>query len=386
MADQDNHEQDDQFEIVDGEVVAEFRSDTLMNLPAVPGDDDYPAPPEGFSEEEYYDSGRRGFVTRLLVGGVAALALGGGAAIIYRNSQQREPTVVVLPNGSEMSVDDPEVDVNVLFDRIAELEYELAAVTADRDQLISNLADGSSEVEVLRSRVESLQSQLTDERSLNDLWQALDEVGLDSLLNSALSVVVGALAGVTNIAALLRTGLERGQEALDEFVSNLPGPQDGIRWLGQQVEGLAALLDWLQEQVQEAVEPVEPFTTMIAEFVLWVLDRLPFGAGNQARAGMEAMQDVINSLPDLVSGINTSVLEPLAEWFGDNERVNLFGILLNPITDNVFRYAEDLLDEVNGFEASYETQLSTPVEEALEERALIKAQIEELQARLGRIA
>jgi hypothetical protein len=386
MAEQDNHEPEEQYEIVDGEVVAEFHSETLMNLPAVPGDDDYPAPPEGLAGDEYYDDGRRHFVTRLLIGGVAALALGGGAAIIYRNSQQREPTVLILPNGSEMSVDDPEVDVGALFDRISELEYELAAVTADRDQLISNLADGSSELEVLHSRIESLQNQLTDERSLNDLWQALDDVGLDSLLNSALQVIVGALSGVTNIAALLRTGLARGQEALDSFVANLPGPQDGIRWLGQQAEGLATLLDWLKEQVQEAVEPVEPFTSMIAQFVLWVLDRLPFGAGNQARAGMEAMQDVINSLPDLVSGINTSVLEPLADWFGDNERVNLFGILLNPITDNVVQRAEDLLDEVAGFEASYEAQLSTPVSEALEERALIKAQIQELQVRLGRIA
>jgi hypothetical protein len=385
MAEQNNHEPDEQYEIVDGEVVAEFHSETLMNLPVVPGDD-YPAPPEGYSEERYYDGGRRSFVTRLLVGGVAALALGGGAAIIYRNSQQREPTVLILPNGSEMSVDDPEIDVGALFDRIAELEYELAAVTADRDQLISDMADGSSELEVLRSRVESLQNQLTDERSLNDLWQALDDVGLDSLLNSALQVVVGALSGVTNIATLLRTGLARGQEALDSFVARLPGPQDGIRWLGQQVEGLATLLDWLKEQVQEAVEPVEPFTSMIAEFVLWVLDRLPFGAGNQARAGMEAMQDVVNSLPDLVSGINTTVLEPLADWFGDNERVNLFGILLNPITDNVVQRAEDLLDEVAGFEASYEAQLSAPVSDALEERALIKAQIQELQVRLGRIA
>ena len=140
------------------------------------------------------------------------------------------------------------------------------------------------------------------------------------------------------------------------------------------------------EQVQEAVEPVEPFTSMIAQFVLWVLDRLPFGAGNQARAGMEAMQDVINSLPDMVSGINTTVLDPLADWFGDNERVNVFGILLNPITDNVIQRAEDLLDEVAGFEASYNTQLSNPVTDVLEERALIKAQIQALQVRLGRLA
>ena len=98
------------------------------------------------------------------------------------------------------------------------------------------------------------------------------------------------------------------------------------------------------------------------------------------------MQDVINSLPDMVSGINTTVLDPLADWFGDNERVNVFGILLNPITDNVIQRAEDLLDEVAGFEASYNTQLSNPVTDVLEERALIKAQIQALQVRLGRLA
>lgn len=368
-----SHEQEG--EVVDGEVVAEFPSETLMHLPTVPDEDEALSAAQ-VSPDDRVDVGRRQFVVRLLAGGVAALALGGGAAILYNNSRRREPTVLILPNGSELEMDEGAMDVAALIERISELEYELASVTAERDQLISDMSQANAELEDLRVRLEEAQT-------LNDLWQSLDSVGLDSLLNSALQVVAGALSGVSSVAALLQTGLETGQAALNSFVEALPGPQEGIRWLGGQVEALADALEWLAEQVQEAVEPVEPFTTMIAEFVLWVLDRLPFGAGARARAGMEAMQDVINRLPDLIAGINDDVLVPLADWFGENERRNLFGILLDPITEHVIDPATDILKEIANLEDAYQAQLSGPVQQALEQRAAIRSQIQEAQARMG---
>jgi hypothetical protein len=145
---------------------------------------------------------------------------------------------------------------------------------------------------------------------------------------------------------------------------------------------LSADLEWLTEQVQQAVEPVEPFASLIAQFVLWVLDRLPFGAGDKARAGLEAMQTVLNSLPATIDGINNDVMNPLAEWFGSDIRVNLEGTLVSPIKNKVFTTGASLAKQVAGFKDTYETTLAAPTQEALSQRAELRAQIQALQARI----
>jgi hypothetical protein len=98
---------------------------------------------------------------------------------------------------------------------------------------------------------------------------------------------------------------------------------------------------------------------------------------------MEAMQTVVNSLPGLEDGVNAHVLDPLADWFGDDPRKNLAGILLNPIVEQVFEPAEATLQKAADLNETYQARLVQPVEKALEERAAIHDQIEAAQARLS---
>ncbi len=376
MSDKDRRERVEKKEedIIEGEIIAEFSGETLLSLPPIPDEKEQGQTQAGTIEEEY-DVGRRRLITRLALGGVAALALGGGAAVVWSQSR-RNPAVVILPNGAQISAEGGATDVAALVERITQLEYELASVTAERDQLISDLHNANAELEQLRPQLEQAQA-------LNALWQSLDDIGLDDLLETGLSVVGGLLAGVLGATGLLRNGLVTARDALESFTRSLPGPQAGIRWLQQQVSALADALEWLGQQVQRAVEPVEPYTEMIANFVLWVLGRLPFGAGEKARAGMEAMQSVISSLPTLIDGINTGVLNPLADWFGENENLSLSGILLKPISDGVIKPANDTLVKFSGFESGYQDQLAGPVGQALTERAAIRAQIQQLRAQAG---
>lgn len=373
MSDKDRRERDKQEDIIDGEIIAEFSGETLMSLPPIPDEEEHNQA-QVKDVEEGYDAGRRRLIARLALGGVAALALGGGAAVVWSQSR-RNPTVVILPNGAQIGGEGNATDVAALVERITQLEYDLASVTAERDQLISDLYNANAELEQLRPQLERAQA-------LNALWQSLDDIGLDDLLASGLGVVGGLLTGVLGVVGLLQTGLVAGRAALESFTRSLPGPQAGIRWLQEQVSALADALEWLGEQVQRAVEPVEPYTEMIASFVLWVLSRLPFGAGEKARAGMEAMQSVISSLPTLIDGINTGVLNPLADWFGQNEEKSLSGILLKPISDGVIKPANDMLVKFSGFQNSYQEELAGPVGQALTERAAIRAQIQQLQAQM----
>lgn len=357
-------------EIIDGEIVAEFRDETLMNLPKLP-DEEYakPAPPPPIAPPvmvEPADTGRRQFFVRLAMGGVAALALGGSAALLLQ--RQREPSVVVLPNGTEVDVTGS-VDVAALAEQVAGLQQNLAVVTAERDQFKSDL--------------DRVMAMLEEAEQLNALYKQLDDIGLDDLLSGALSVVSAALGAVLGVIGLVAAGLADGEKRLNSLSTNFPGPQSGIIWLQEQIEKLADSIDELGKQVQAAVEPVEPYAEMIANFVLWVLERLPFGSGAKAKAGLEGMQAVIGSLPGLVSGINTTVLVPLANWFGKDTTRNLLGILVTPLVDGLVKPTQDMMGKFEIFQTDYQDRLAAPAQEALTQRAAIREQIQQLQAGQG---
>ncbi len=359
--------------IVEGEVLAEY-SDTMLNLPEV---DDATLEMRG-KDGSPPDPGRRQFITRLALGGAAALAVGGSAALYYdKKRRDEEPQVVILPNeeGGEPSAE--------LLDQLGALDYDLLTMTAERDQLISDLDQKQKELEAAQADLDAAQATLSEYAGLIDLWQQLDDIGIDSLLAAGLASVSLTLSNVMSLISLLSAGLETGREVLDGFLESLPGPADGIRWLQTQVTALAESIDWVVEQVQKAVDPVSPVAKQIANFVVWVLDRLPFGIGAKAKDGLEAMQALISDLPDLVEGINDSVLDPLAAWFGDDEKVSLVGILIDPVEKHVVDPSDDVVAGVSDFEDTYLDKLVTPIEDALDKRASLRTQIEQAQARLG---
>lgn len=372
QSEQDKLKPKSKQEIIDGEIVAEFRDETLMNLPRLPEDEEEkkerPVPPPIVPPpvQEPVDSGRRQFFVRLAIGGATALALGGSAALLLQG--RREPSVVVLPNGAQVDVDGS-VDVAMLARQVADLQHELTVLTAERDQFKGDLA--------------RVMVRLEEAEQLNALYRQLDDIGLDDLLDGALGVVTAALGAVLGVVGLVKTGLADGEKRLNGLASNFSSPQGGIIWMQGQINKLADSIDQLGKQVQSAIEPVEPYTKMIADFVLWVLERLPFGAGARAKAGMEGMQAVISLLPDLVSGVKTTVLVPLADWFGEDSKRNLLGILVDPLIDGLLKPAQDMMGKFDIFQTDYTDMLATPAQEALAQRADIREQIRQLQGSQG---
>lgn len=363
MADDKKKKQNDS-QIVDGEVLAEYDDHTLLNLPSVP--DESKDPQLEVEDDLPSTSGRRQFMLNLLLGGGAAVALGGSAAF-YAASRQTDPTVVVMPNGAEFDPNDS-TDVARLAERLAIVEAELEAVTAERDQLSLELDDA--------------RRALVDVQQLNALWNRHDEVGIDTMLAGGLALLAAGLGNLLTLVTNVLEGLERGGEVIAAFVEALPGPAEGITWLGRQVLALSNGLNTLAQTVEDVVESDNSVVTMVAEFIIWLLDRLPFGVGNSARAGLEAMQSLIAQLPTMVDRVNSDVLNPLADWLSDDDNVNFTGILLQPIEQFVIEPASALADDVSGFQETYQAEFATPVSTALNERSAIKAEIEVLQARL----
>jgi len=355
-------------DIVEGEIIAEFPDHTVLNLPKVKEEE--PRGPAAVPDE-----GRRDFVLRLLVGGAAALALGGSAALLY-NERRRSATPVILPYGSQVDGSYLDADPSELAQQVADLQYQLATTQAERDQALSDLDAAQTELEALRS-------QVADLTALNELWQELDRTGLDDLLATALGTVSTILAGAMGVLGVLNSGLNEGLAVIQRFLDAFPAPSDGIRWLSRRVSTLALDIEYVKRQVQQAVEPVEPFAQQITNFVVWVLNNLPFGLGDRARAGLEAIQAVIAGLPAMVEGIRDQVLNPLAEWFGRDQTRNLVGTLTAPIQDQVIVPGQDVVTQFTDFDAQFQATLLTPVQSALERRRAIRQQIAELEARIG---
>jgi hypothetical protein len=356
-----------QDDVVDGEIIAEFEDGTLLNLPKVKSREDAPSrkidpAAAQFREEK---SGRRLFIRRLLLGGTAALALGGSAALLL--SQTKQPNVIVLPDGKQVAIEGSP-DVANLAEQIATLQKNLTDITSERDRLLSDLTSLSTELEDAKTELERLRSE-------NSLWQVMDETGLDDLLEKGLQVLSVALSALLALNKTLISGISVAESSITSFIKLLPSPSEGIQWLQGQVIALSSSLLALKQLLEEVVDPVEPYTQMVSNFVVWILDRLPFGIGAKAKAGLEQMQSIINALPSLVDGVNTSVLNPLSDWLGSDAKANLNGILLDPVTTKLLKPAKDAASEVTDFANVYDTRLAAPVQAALAKRAEIRTQL-----------
>jgi hypothetical protein len=358
-------------DVVDGEIIAELPDETLMSLPPVEADQSEHLGIPKIAADEPPDAGRRQLLTRLAIGGAAALALGGSAALLI-SSNSGGQRVVVLPNGAQVNGDGT-LDVAQLVKQIDDLQTELAACKTERDGLATQVASTSTDLTDARAALQAADA-------LNTLWEQLDAIGLDDLLLPALQAAVTAFSAVQTVSTTLGNGITDVQNAVDQFIKQLPGPKAGLQWLQGQVTALANNLSNLGTQVQQAVEPVQPYAQMITNFVSWVLDRLPFGIGDKAKAGMNAMNSIVGGLPATVDGINQQVMNPLIVWFGDDQVRNVYGLLLTPVTDKLLEPARDIQTQLATFTDSFQNKLVTPAQSALDQRVAIRKQIDEMRA------
>lgn len=386
------------------EILAEDEQ-TILHLPSVSFEEDemagvyddgeYDAAIYGedeYDEYDYYedaetgeqgiaDPGRRSFLTRVLLGGVAATALGGSAALLYDKHGGTIPGAAAVNSVSDVVRSQPTAGANP--GDVSQLRNALQAITADRDRLNNELQQTSTELVETREALQNALAQLEEHQNLNSLWQQLDEVGLDVMMGAALATMGGNLQNLARLAALLREGLEVGRAVTDWFIGAMLRPQTGIQWLQRQVNALATSIDWLLEQVRDVVQPAANLSATLMDFVIKVLDRLPFNFGSRAEAGLNAMRTVVDQLPELVRGINDDVLDPLADWFGTDEGRNLQGMLVRPVVENVFVPAQQVLAKIDEVDSAFSNNVASPVEGAIAERETLRERIRETQTRLG---
>lgn len=292
---------------------------------------------------------RRKFLTGAVAGGAAGLAVAAGTGVAV------------------WQVTDAELQA-------ANEEFQAAIKVANAELLASKEA-ASAEREALE---DAHNIELARVLGLLDLYEELEAIGLDPILEAGMSALALPMAALEAGAKALKTGLEWAEDALQAVVDAVPSAREGLLWLKIQVSAVADGIGKLETAVANALDKATDNRVgeALKDFVGKVLDSLPFGLGDKFRDALDGLVGLVTSVDELVEGINTHLLEPLEEkWFSEEDGKGVGGTFLDPLVDNVLDPLQGHLENLAMLADDWQTKLKEPTGLALTERAIVREEI-----------
>ncbi|MEJ2207590.1 MAG: hypothetical protein P8129_00960 [Anaerolineae bacterium] len=253
---------------------------------------------------------------------------------------------------------------------------------ADAELLAAKEA-AEAELQALKA---SSDSDLARMQALVDLYEGLEKVGLDAILEAGMVAMALPREAVEAGAKVLKRGLEWAEEGLRSLAESLPTARESLAWLERQVAALAGAIEALEAAVGRALDRAldNPIGQALKDFSDMVLDYLPFGLGDRIRGVLDGLVEVVTSVDELVVGVNTHLLEPLdAKWFSEEEEAGLSATLVNPLVERVLDPLEAHLGDLSTLSDTWQAKLMAPAQDALAERARIRGQIASYKSEHG---
>jgi hypothetical protein len=296
---------------------------------------------------------RRNFLTGAVVGGAAGIAVAAGTGTaIWKVSE-----------GELQAAQDAAA---------AELEAKKAAADAELEA-----AQSAADLE-LEAAVEAAAEEVAKMLGLLDLYEELDKIGLDGIMEKGLAAVALPLEAVEVGAGALNRGLEWAESALLSLAEALPSAQESLVWLETQVSAVASGIEKLQMAVASALGRAtnNAVGAAVEEFTNKVLDNLPFGLGDSFRGALQGLVALVTSVDELVEGINTFLLEPLRDnWFSEEEDKGIGETFVTPLIEKVLDPLEAHLLNLSVLADNWQNDLVNPSQKALAERSQIREEI-----------
>jgi hypothetical protein len=292
--------------------------------------------------DELAQVSRRKFLTGAVAGGAAGLAMAAGTSV----------AVWKVSDGELLSAREA-------------ADAELAAAKASADLELKHLAENAAE-------------EVAKLLGLLDLYEELDEIGLDGIIAKGLGAIALPLGAVEAGALALKSGLEWAEKALLALGEALPTAQESLLWLEAQVSAVADAIEKLENGVARALDRATDNAVgeAVNEFSARLLDALPFGLGDRFRDALAGLVLLVTSVDDLVEGINTRLLEPLREnWFSGEEGEGMSGSFFEPLVAKVLNPLEEHLDNLAELADTVHAELATPAQQAMAKRARLREEI-----------
>ena len=331
---------------------------------------------------------RRAFFVTLLLGGIAAASGGAVWLLGQEGSADRQtpapastgelstatevlstPTMQGAPLADYTPSPTPGPPPDVLIDNLRD---QLTEARSERIALRAALDAARDEADRLRDQLQRAQNDIVFLQQVIDLYEQLEAVGLDDTIAVGMEPVGLALLTIGSGRNLLEAGIQQAARLLATIEVQSPTIATGLLWLEEQINILARTLQDLEDALSDFFDPVRPLAEQIGAFIGQVLDALPFGVGQHIRAGLEAVGAILTHIPELVASVNPMLITPLREWVSPDEDKGLVAEVVNPINENLIASAQRMVDETATLQTTYESQLRTPVENALATRRQIR--------------
>lgn len=254
------------------------------------------------------------------------------------------------------------------------------AVAAGTGVVVWNVADAQAQ-----ASLGAAEAELARLQGLVELYEDLEKVGLDAILQTGMKAVALPLEGVVLGANALKSGLESIESTLLSVEEALPTAQESVLWLEDRVTAVASGIEKLEQSLGKALDTVadNPVAEAISDFASMVLDNLPFGIGDRIRDVMDGLVELVTSVDDLVRGINTELLEPMRETWVSEEGAGLAAALVDPLVEHVLDPLEAHLDGLASLADSWQAELMEPTDMALAEREDVRQEIARYKTKHG---
>jgi hypothetical protein len=258
--------------------------------------------------------------------------------------------------------------------RIYDAELLAAKETAEAELEATKVAAAAE----LREATDAHYLELARVLGLVELYEELEKVGLDRILEVGMSALALPMAAVEAGAKALKTGLDWAEDALQAVADAVPSAHEGLVWLKTQVSAVANGIEKLEAGIGKALDKVtdNPVGEALKDFAAIVLDSLPFGLGDRFRDALDGLVGLVTSVDELIEGINTYLLEPLEEkWFSEEEGKGVGGTFLDPLVENILDPLQAHLENLAVLADDWQAKLVEPSKVALAERAELREQI-----------
>lgn len=259
--------------------------------------------------------------------------------------------------------------------------------------------DTARQVQALESQIEELQKQNTKTqeqladaqkqltaanvqieiyKDLVGLFDTLDNIGLDSIIGSALGAYAATLAALEGGVDALKAGIVSTENALDNFENTFASIRDALTEAEKALANVGALLKNAQELVANATSPILSFVDQSRKFFDDLLGKIPFGAGEGARQTINGIVGLIAGVPAALTEMESGLFRTLRDgWFTDDNARSIEATLTKPIINGLLEPLRQFLETVDTTINSWEAQVTTPVNDALSQRQIVQKQITE---------
>jgi hypothetical protein len=326
---------------------------------------------------------RRGFIKGAAITALAASAVGAGAAALQ--NQVASDAVLSAPLALPQTAvspatvtDNPEL-LGELANALADNTRLQTQVSGLQQQLATLQQTNTSEkvtTESLTLQLDQTNEQLGIAAGLVALYERLDDIQLDELVEQGLTAVSSSITDLIDDLPGLEEGIQLGQVALNNFEGQLPLLQNGRYWLQEHVTQLSQRFTAVETILTETVERIGPLLTMIQEWFASVRKWLPFNIGEKAQAIMITITELITETPTTVTGMSINVAEPLDLLVSSDDQPHPAQLnLVNPIREKLIAKGDTAVAKARQVNDTFANTLNGSVLTAVEQQRIIKKQI-----------